>query len=290
MPATRLRPAARSSRSVTGATVRAVLLLAALAAALFASPSAAFAQDEPADAPAAAAEEPAPAAAAPAAGTQSTTFLSMMVNNSGIFGLILLLMSVAMVYIIAKNYTDTRRGELLPDDFVDEFEEHLDAKEYKAALELAQNDDSMIARVLEAGMLRLRGGADQSAAAMQEVGEAETMALEHKLSYLALIGSVAPMIGLMGTVYGMIQSFSTIANSETAPKPKELAEGISQALFTTIEGLAVAVPAMIAYLILRNRMAETVLEVGTEAESLMRRISAPSTAKKPAAAAPAKAE
>ena len=259
----------------------------------------ASAQDEPA------AADPAPAAAPAAdtaseAGAQSTTFLSMMINNSGWFGGILFLMSIAMVYIIAKNYVDTRPSELIDDGFLNDFEAHVDAKDYKAAYEEAKNDECMIARVLEAGMSELRGGPDAAAKAMEEVGEAETMALEHKLSYLALIGSVAPMVGLMGTVYGMIQSFNTIATSATAPKPKELASGISQALFTTIEGLAVAVPAMIAYLILRNRMAETVLEVGTESESLMRRISGaaggsrkPAAARAPAAApaaAPAKTE
>ena len=97
------------------------------------------------------------------------------------------------------------------------------------------------------------------------------MALEHRLSYLALIGSIAPMIGLMGTVYGMIMSFEKIAQSTVSPKPAELAEGISTALFTTLEGLTVAIPAMIFYSILRNRVARFVLEVGMVSEGLMSR-------------------
>ena len=79
---------------------------------------------------------------------------------------------------------------------------------------------------------------------MQEVGEEENMKLEHRLSYMALIGTLSPMIGLLGTVQGMISSFSVIANSSATPKPKELAEGISTALFTTMVGLAIAIPAI----------------------------------------------
>ena len=288
-----LRSAARLLRPTATQRPLVLALLIALAAsaaqplltAVSLAQNAAVAQDGDAAAPADAPADPAPTTTAPAA--EKTTFLEMMAENSGVFGIILLLLSFAMVYIIAKNVADTRRSELLPDDFVEEFEGRLEAKDYKGAFELSQQYDSMISRVLEAGMSRLKGGHEQAVAAMEEVGEAETMALEHKLSYLALIGSIAPMIGLMGTVYGMIDSFSTIANSETAPKPKELASGISQALFTTIEGLAVAVPAMIAYTILRNRMSETVLEVGAEAETLMSRFNQVGGSKKPAAKAEA---
>ena len=282
VPAARFVPASRRPL---------VAMLLALLAFSWACPSlVALAQDEPAaDAAPAADTTSTDSTAAPVA-TAPDTFLEMMLQNSGAFGFLLLLLSFVMVFIIAKNVLDTRRSELLPDDFVEDFEQKLETKDYKGAYEIAQNDDSMIGRVLEAGMSRLKGGHEQSVAAMEEVGAAETMELEHKLSYLALIGSIAPMLGLMGTVYGMIQSFSTIANSETAPKPKELASGISQALFTTIEGLAVAVPAMIAYTILRNRMTETVSEVGAESESLMSRFATVGSKKPAAAAATAKAE
>ena len=94
--------------------------------------------------------------------------------------------------------------------------------------------------MLSAGLAKLSSGYDQAIEAMQEVGEEENMKLEHRLSYMALIGTVSPMVGLLGTVQGMIASFSVIANSPTTPKPSELAEGISTALFTTLVGLFIA--------------------------------------------------
>ncbi len=109
---------------------------------------------------------------------------------------------------------------------------------------------------------------------MQEAGEDENMALEHRLSYLALIGTIAPMLGLLGTVQGMIASFDKIATSSVSPKPSELAEGISTALFTTLLGLGIAIPAMIFYNFLKNRIQRLVLEIGMVSEGLMSRFAA----------------
>jgi biopolymer transport protein ExbB len=210
-----------------------------------------------------------------------------MIRASGFFGVILLLLSFLMVAVIMMNILQVRRDNLLPPSFIEAFEAKLQAKDYQGAYETARSDDSFVARVLAAGLSKLNRGYSEAVEGMQEVGEEETMDMEHKLSYLALIGTIAPMIGLMGTVYGMIQSFSKIAQSEVAPKPKELADGISTALFTTLEGLTVAIPAMIAYSLLRNRMNKYVLEVGMVSEGLMSRFS--TIGKKGGGAAPATA-
>lgn len=231
------------------------------------------------DAPA---EPGAAPAAAPAAGGAATadepvaekTFLRWMIEASGAWGAILLLISFIMVAIIMMNLLQVRRENMLPEGFVAAFEEKLTSKDYQGAYELARADESLIARVLAAGLSRLNRGYAEAVEGMQEVGEEESMAMEHRLSALALIGSVAPMIGLMGTVWGMIASFRVIASSATQPKPKDLAEGISTALFTTLEGLIVAIPAMIAYSLLRNRVSRLLLEVGRVSEGLMSRFSA----------------
>lgn len=210
----------------------------------------------------------------------SESFLSWMIRASGIFGLVLLLLSFIMVALITMNILQVRRDVVLPQEFIEAFEQKLTAKDYPGAYEIARNDDSFVARVLVGGLRKLNQGYPEALEGMQEVGEDENMALEHRLSYLALIGTVAPMIGLMGTVYGMINSFQTIASSATQPKPRDLADGISTALFTTLEGLAVAIPAMIFYSLLRNRVARFSLEVGIVSEGLMSRFA--SVGKKPA--------
>ena len=212
-----------------------------------------------------------------AEGDEETTvrkksFLKWMIEALGLFWLLVFaLLSFVMVALIMMNVLQVRRENLLPADFIEEFEGKLNGKDFQGAYETARSDDSFVARVLANGMSRLNRGYSDALEGMQEVGEDENMAMEHRLSYLALIGTVAPMLGLMGTVQGMIKSFDKIASSAVSPKPSELAEGISTALFTTLIGLGIAVPAMVFYSILRNRVARYSLEVGMVSEGLMNR-------------------
>jgi len=207
--------------------------------------------------------------------SEGESFLSWLIRANGwFFGPVFLLLSFVMIALVIMNVLQVRRDVILPAAFIDAFEQRIAAKDYQGAYETAKGDGSFIGQVLAAGLSKLNRGYNEAIEGMQEVGEDENMGLEHRLSYLSLIGAIAPMIGLMGTVYGMIQSFEKIAKSDTAPPPKELADGISTALFTTLEGLMIAIPAMVAYSLLRNRASRFVLEVGIISEGLMSRFSA----------------
>ncbi|MEO1497238.1 MAG: MotA/TolQ/ExbB proton channel family protein [Planctomycetota bacterium] len=189
------------------------------------------------------------------------------------YSLIFLLLSFTLLSLLVMNVVKATRSNVAPPDLIEAFEAHLDAKQYSEAYDLASTDDSFLGQVLAAGLGRLSNGGDYPRAieSMQEVGEEESMKLEHRLSYMALIGTISPMIGLLGTVQGMIASFTVIATSPTTPKPSELAQGISTALFTTLVGLALAIPAIAAYNLLRNRVQRLVLEVGIVSEGLLSR-------------------
>lgn len=200
------------------------------------------------------------------------SFLTWLIEASGYYGLVLGVLSVVMVALILMHVFQVRRDVLLSPEFLEGFEQKLTAKDYQGGFDLARNDDSAVARVLAAGLSKLNRGYNEAIEGMQEELEVENMALEHRLSYLAMIGSIGPMIGLMGTVHGMIMSFEEIAQSAVSPKPSDLAEGISMALFTTLEGLVVAIPAVVAYGIFRNRVAQLILEVGMVSEGLMARL------------------
>ena len=235
-----------------------------------AAPPAAEAEAAPADAAAA----PAPAVD-PAAPQPSRSFLAYIARACGWFwGPAFLLVSFILVALIMMNLLQVRRDVLLPTAFVEEFEQKLNAKDFQAAYEFARSDESFVARVLAAGMGRLSRGYEEAVEGMQEAGEDENMGLEHRLSYVALIGTIAPMMGLMGTVQGMISSFDVIATSAVAPKPSQLADGISTALVTTLIGLMLAIPAMVFYGILKNRIQRLVLEIGMVSEGLMGRFAA----------------
>lgn len=203
---------------------------------------------------------------------QADSFLVVMIKANGfVFGPLLLSLSFVMVALIMMNVLQVRRDNLLPAAFIESFEERITAKDYQGAYETAKSDDSVVARVLAAGLSKLNRGYNEAIEGMQEVGEDENMALEHRLSYLSLIAAIAPMIGLAGTVWGMIGAFENIARTTSAVKPSEMAQDIYTALFTTLEGLGIAIPAMVFYSLLRNRVARLVLEVGIVSEGLMSR-------------------
>ncbi len=187
------------------------------------------------------------------------------------YSLVFLGLSFTLVALLVMNLLTARRENVCPTELIDQFEQQLEEKQYQAAYETAKSDDSFLGQVLSAGLAKLSSGYAQAIEAMQEVGEEENMKLEHRLSYMALIGTISPMVGLFGTVQGMIASFRVIAETAGTPPPSLLAKGISTALFTTLVGLGIAIPAIAAFNILKNRMARLVLEVGIVSEGLMSR-------------------
>lgn len=237
------------------------------------------------NAPAAAAAEtavPAAAASAPPTPAPRQSYLAWLYESLGLlYSVIFLSLSFALVAVFVMNVLMARRENILPAQLIDGFEAQLNAKKYQEAYELAKHDESFLGKVLSAGLARLSAGYPVAIEAMQEVGEEENMRLEHRLSYLALIGTISPMFGLLGTVDGMVQAFEVIARSTVSPKPAELAEGISKALVTTLIGLWLAIPAIAAFNILRNRFARLVLEVGIVSENLMSRFQNVSGSKNP---------
>jgi biopolymer transport protein ExbB len=222
--------------------------------------------NQPAPAPSAAPDD---SSAVPAT---ELNYLEWTFRSLGwMYSIIFLSLSFTFVALVVMNFLTARRDNVCPVVLMEGFEKCLSEHRYQEAYELAKSDDSFLGRVLSAGMAKLSAGYPKAVEAMQEVGEDETMKLEHRLSHIQLIASVSPMVGLLGTVQGMIQSFQVIATSTTTPKPSQLANGIATALFTTLVGLIIAIPAIGAYNLLRNRISRLVLEVGILSEGLMGR-------------------
>ncbi len=156
------------------------------------------------------------------------SYLGWLYNSLGpLYSVIFLALSFALVALIVMNALMARRDTILPSELIEGFEAQLNAKKYQEAYELSKNDESFLGKVLSAGLGRLSSGYPQAIEAMQEVGEEENMRLEHRLSYLALIGTISPMFGLLGTVDGMVNAFEEIARSTVSPKPAELADDIA---------------------------------------------------------------
>jgi biopolymer transport protein ExbB len=184
---------------------------------------------------------------------------------------VFLAISFTLVAFFVMNLLVSRRDNICPLHLVEAFEGHLNEKRYQEAYELAKADESLLGQVLASGLAKLSTGYDNALASMQETGQEESLKLDQRLSVLALVGTIAPMFGLLGTVDGMVKSFQVIARSSTTPKPSELAQGISMALVTTLIGLWLAIPAILAFNLLKNRQQKLLLESGIISENLMKR-------------------
>lgn len=218
---------------------------------------------------------PANNAATPDAPKAPSNYLMWTFQSLGIsYTVVFLAISIMLLTLIVMNILSARQDNICPADLVEGVEQQLAEGNTQGAAEIVRSDDSLLGQVLSAGLSKLDKGHSYAIEAMQEVGEEETMKIEHNLNYMALIGNISPMIGLLGTVQGMIASFQVIANSGTTPKPSELAAGISTALFTTLVGLLIAIPAIAIFNILRSRIQRLTLQVGIASEDLLERFQA----------------
>ena len=203
---------------------------------------------------------------------EGKSYLTFLFEALGIkYVIIFLLLSFGLVALLVMCFMQFRRSVLMPEALSQQFEQHLEAKEFQQAYEVAKSDDSYLGKVLAAGMGKLQSGYPAAVEAMQAAESEQAMSLEHKISFVSLIGALAPMFGLLGTVDGMVAAFMKIAQSTTTPKPNELATGISQALVTTLIGLWLAIPAIACYAILKNWLQKFNADVDDESMRLMSR-------------------
>jgi biopolymer transport protein ExbB len=227
-------------------------------------------------------------------GRGSESLLGGIANASGsvvVVTLVIAAMSfylIALVVWMALNY---RSSTTAPPALVRDIQDLLDQSKYNDAYHRLVADSSFLARVLAAGVRKLPAGLFQAQRASELANEGATMEMEHRTTYLATVGTLGPMIGLVGTVYGMIIAFRVIAVEGSSPQANQLAGGISTALYSTLEGIAISIPAIFFYAVFRNRIARLSLEVGMTAEPLLEqfapgiRTSMPSPGPAPAPAA-----
>lgn len=199
------------------------------------------------------------------------SFFGWMIRSSGLVGYLILLLGLVMLGLLYAHLIQLRREAFIPPTLAEQFERLLDDKNYQAAYEMAQSSDSFLGRVLAAGLARVPRGYDDALLGMREAGEQETLRLEQSVGYHGLIASVAPMLGLLGTVQGLALSLYSLSGASAAMRSPEFAQGVATAAVSTLESLVVAIPALLCYTLFRNRLARFVMESGFLAEELMKR-------------------
>jgi biopolymer transport protein ExbB len=161
--------------------------------------------------------------------------------------------SIIGLAVFLERMAFLRRKHLLPQRFLRGVRQAWQQREFDAAWRLCQQHDVPLARILRTGLLKVKAGPQEVERAIEASGSHEAGVLEANLRFLGAISNIAPMLGFLGTVTGLITAFDVIAVQGTGD-PKLMADGVSEALITTEFGLFVGIPALGAYHYLRGKV------------------------------------
>ncbi|MBX9791514.1 MAG: MotA/TolQ/ExbB proton channel family protein [Pirellulales bacterium] len=206
----------------------------------------------------------------------STRSLIGLVRDGGIVMFPLAACSFVLLAFVFERAISLRRGRVIPRPFVRRFlhqvaEGELDTD---SALRLCEENGSPVAGVFAAAIRKWGRPAVEVEQAIMDSGERAANHLRRYLRVLNGVATVSPLLGLLGTVFGMIRSFNSIASAAAMGKPDLLAHGIGEALITTATGLVIAIPALIAYLWFVSRVDSLVVELDALGQKLVQIISA----------------
>ena len=200
--------------------------------------------------------------------------LMWVIHCSGFIGAVILLLSMYFVTTVARLFWEMRLEKAVPPDMLAQCEGLLQQRDFKGIYGVVKDSDTFFGRLLAAGITELPNGLAEARDAVERLGDAITAEMEKKISMLAVLGTLGPMIGLLGTLKGMITSFSAIAMSSGVQLDAGLvANGISEALLLTFEGVALSVPAIYFYALFRNRVIFISTSVMLTADDFLRHFS-----------------
>jgi biopolymer transport protein ExbB len=173
----------------------------------------------------------------------------------------ILLCSLVGVAFAIERAVSLRQSAVAPRDLQEDVLNAMADGGTAAALDACEQRPSAMSRVLMAGLRLGNAPRDEINLAMSEAGERELWALERLAKPLSIIAGVAPLLGLLGTVWGMILAFDVVAQKGALGDPRQLANGIATALLTTLAGLSVAIPCYIFYHYFRSKSDRMIVEI-----------------------------
>lgn len=203
---------------------------------------------------------------------QSITLFDRIVQGG--FAMVPLgLCSLFLFFLIFYCWKETQRKKFIPDLVIPEAKLGIRNRAFEDVRNLFSNHDSVLGRIMFIALAKadpehVQGNKEKVEIVLSESLEAEENNISQWINYLNVIASVAPMIGLLGTVSGMISAFDTMASGGMG-RPELLAGNIGEALITTATGLVISIPAMITYFIMRNRLNNTMIVTIQLASNIM---------------------
>jgi biopolymer transport protein ExbB len=199
-----------------------------------------------------------------------------IVRDGGLLMVPIAFCSLVLVAFAFERTVSLRRGRIIPGPFVSRFMQQMREGELDRdkALALCLENGSPVADVFAGAVRKWGRPAVEVEQAIIDAGERATNGLRRHLRILNGVATVSPLLGLLGTVVGMIRAFNAIATSDAMGRPELLASGISQALLTTAGGLTVAIPALICYMFFVSRVDRLIIDIDALGQELVQMISA----------------
>jgi biopolymer transport protein ExbB len=188
---------------------------------------------------------------------------------TGWVGWLLLATSMLGTFLALQNFNTITREKLAPPQVIEELETLIADENYDQAIELAEQDGSFVSKLVAAGLRFRHAGYEEAIGVLEQTSAEESFGLAVQISYMSLLGNMAPLLGLLGTVTGMITSFQKIEQL-AAPKPKDLASGVYESLVNTTMGLFLAIVFLTIFFFLKNRTTKLSLGLTLQAVDLMK--------------------
>jgi biopolymer transport protein ExbB len=193
-----------------------------------------------------------------------------MAKHAGFMEYILVLVSIAGLALLLQSLVTIRVQLLRPPHIADELINLVSERNLDEALEAAQNDQSFLGVVAFATLSNAQFGKEAMEAAMSDAGELEGAKVLNRIGMLNLIAAIAPMLGLTGTVVGMIDTFSQLSAKSDSANVSDMAGGIGTALVCTFTGLFIAIPLLIVAFILKSRVTQVMHEISNDCGEMIR--------------------
>lgn len=199
-------------------------------------------------------------------------FTERMLNifwEGGVLMFPIMACSIVALAITIERFWTLRRATIDTREFMDAMRTVLRQNRVQEAIAICDETDAPVARIMKAGILKHNRSKEDIREAIEDAGHLEIPRLERYMSALATCANIAPLLGLLGTVQGMIKAFAQIQHKQGQVNPSDLAEGIGNALITTAAGLTVAIPTLVVYNYFVTRVENMILEMEISSSELV---------------------
>lgn len=189
-------------------------------------------------------------------------------KTTGFVGWLMVACSVVGTSLAIEHAVNIRREKLAPESLAQDLEALIDEERYDEALEMCDEEGGYLSSLIGSALRMRHAGYEEMIGGLEAAAGEQTFKLNTKISYLSLIGNIAPLLGLLGTVTGMISSFQEIEKLK-APTPGDLAKGVYESLVNTTMGLFIAIIFLTLYFIFKNKVSKMTLSMNLQAVDLL---------------------